>query len=418
MVPTPSQYALIVTELESARLLAGRDHVEDVDVCQMAGTSRRGVMRQADAQLREGYPRCEEHRSRIKVLRHRAALTLRWSGGLLRCDRLPFRFGHGTGLSIVAETDVGQQQGGIPPEKRARLVDGGRGAIAREVAVLDGGTVDGDEDVILEGVGFALRKPVMFLGILDNRPEKIGTDAVKPSSLKSNTFNSARPGPRFGVHEAGHVDVAGNVGLSDDDGACDVVGGLPGLTADRQAECGSDENNYTARRSPPHRAQPRALRLAVNVLPRHGQQVAQRIRMNLLQAHQQAGIANVMLLEIVDVWLRGQQLVALREVQQDHQRIGLGLFVRRPARDQLAPQLECRRAPGLPFLHTRQRERHLPYPVESRSAYRTPCCHMPISLPAGSRSVATQRSPSGYGGLTTTLPAACIFSSIMSSPCT
>src|SRR5688572_16096679 len=418
MVPTPSQYALIVTELESARLLAGRDHVEDVDVCQMAGTSRRGVMRQADDQLREGYSRGEEHRSRIKVLRHRAALTLRWSDGLLRCDHLPFRFGHRTGCSIVAETDVGQQQGGIPPEKRARLIDGGRGAIAREVAVLDGGTVDGDEDVILEGVGFAQRKPVMFLGILDDGPEEIGTDAIKPSSLKCNTFNSARPGPRFGVHEAGHIDVARNVGLSDDDGACDVFCGLPGLTADRQAECGCDQNNDTARHSPLRRTRPRALRLAVDVFPRHGQQVAQRIRMNLLQAHQQARIADIMLLEIVDIWLRCQQLVALRKVQEHHQRIWLGLFVRRPARDQPAPQLECRCAPGRPFLDAWQRERHFPYPVQSCSAYRGPCCHMPISLPAGSRSVATQRSPSGYGGLTTTLPAACIFSSIMSSPCT
>jgi Transposase DDE domain len=44
-----------------------------------------------------------------------------------------------------------------------------------------------------------------------------------------------------------------------------------------------------------------------------------------------------------------------------------------------------------------------------------PCCQTPITFPAGSRKVATRRSPSGYGGVTTSPPWATTFSSVSST---
>jgi len=43
------------------------------------------------------------------------------------------------------------------------------------------------------------------------------------------------------------------------------------------------------------------------------------------------------------------------------------------------------------------------------------CCQTPITFPAGSRKVATPKSPSGYGGVTTSPPRATTFSSVSST---
>src|SRR6266542_5534080 len=46
------------------------------------------------------------------------------------------------------------------------------------------------------------------------------------------------------------------------------------------------------------------------------------------------------------------------------------------------------------------------------SAFRGPVCHTPMTFPAGSRNVATHRSPSGYGAVTTLPPWATTWSSV------
>ena len=60
--------------------------------------------------------------------------------------------------------------------------------------------------------------------------------------------------------------------------------------------------------------------------------------------------------------------------------------------------------------------RLIPDPHEAPA--RGPCCQTPIALPAGSRVIATHRSPSGYGMVVTSPPESVTLSRASSMSCT
>ena len=58
------------------------------------------------------------------------------------------------------------------------------------------------------------------------------------------------------------------------------------------------------------------------------------------------------------------------------------------------------------------------YPSPHEAPAREPCCQTPIAFPAGSRVIATHRSPSGYGLVVTSPPRSVMRVRVSSMSCT
>jgi hypothetical protein len=58
------------------------------------------------------------------------------------------------------------------------------------------------------------------------------------------------------------------------------------------------------------------------------------------------------------------------------------------------------------------------HPDPHEAPARGPCCQTPIALPAGSRVIATHRSPSGYGTVVTSPPESVTITRVSSMSCT
>jgi hypothetical protein len=74
----------------------------------------------------------------------------------------------------------------------------------------------------------------------------------------------------------------------------------------------------------------------------HPEQITQGIPLDAAQPHEHALIAHVVVFQIVDVGISGNQLVPALEIDADYQRVRLGGLVRGEAGEHLPGDLERR----------------------------------------------------------------------------